>query len=99
MGKIKYILAGYMHKFRGEKHQNKYRLEKNCYLLVCKKGRHLDYGGWLETSRELHSFLEFDTKQQALDYLDNDVAKSERKDWAMYKRYESIPKATRPTKE
>lgn len=94
MSGVKYILAGYMHKFRGEKHKNEYRLEKNSYLLICKVGKHLDYGGWLETSRELHQFLEFDTKEEALEYLENDVAKSERKDWAMYRRYEQLPRRT-----
>jgi len=92
MSKIKYLLAGYLHKFRGERYKNQYRQEENQYLLINKSALHMDMGGWLETSRELHRFVECDTKKEALSYLKNEVAKSELKDWVMYKRYAVVPK-------
>lgn len=82
MSKLKALLGGYIGKFYGE--PNKYRT--NLYLLIHKSGRLLDYEGWQGTRRELHNFEEFGTKQEALDFLDEHIAKSDRDDWVLYKR-------------
>jgi len=63
---------------------DKFSERKYRWLLVNRKPRYLDSAGWLQTRREFHPLEYFRTKAEALRYIENEVPKSERKDWMLY---------------
>ena len=85
--KLKGFIGGYINKFYGEK--SEYRTNK--YLLVNKKGKLFDYNGFGGTRRELHDYYEIDKLEDVYKFLDEEVSKSNRKNYTLYKRYENIP--------
>lgn len=85
--KIRYLVSSYIEKFYGEKTKER----TNKYILIHKRGKDLDNNGYLGTYRKIHAWVEFDSLGELHEYLDEDVAKSERNAFAVYKRYEKLP--------
>lgn len=63
---------------------NHFRQKKYRWLLICIEPKYLDSDGWLNTRREWHPLEYFDTKLEALNWLEEEVPKSEKEHWKLY---------------
>jgi hypothetical protein len=78
----KFLFATYFsHLFKRD-----WKEERFTYLLIEKRYRETDMGGWLETSRGVHVYYEFPDKASLQEHIQNEIAPNARKDWAVYKR-------------
>jgi hypothetical protein len=81
-----YLFATHFnHLFKSNRKENRYN-----YILVNKDYKKTDYNGWLDTSRGVHIYYEFTTQAELKEYMRDEIAKNERKDWVVYRRAKEL---------